>query len=152
MSGRPPWGDARPWAAALALAAAGATVAPVAGCGSGAPVIEAVRFDGAREQNGYELDFTLTFADPDGDLGVGFLVVSLDGEPMSQLELAPILASARPPLALDARTGTITPIVALTGVLLDGDELTVRFELVDREENRSNTADVRLRARVQSGE
>jgi hypothetical protein len=134
--------------AALGLTAAGALGV---GCGSGAPVIESVRFDGARAQNGYELDFMLSFADPDGDLGVGFLVVSLDGEPMSQLELAPILASARPPLALDARTGTITPIVALSGVLLDGDELTVRFELVDREENHSNTADVRLRARVVPG-
>lgn len=137
------------WGWALGLVLLGATA-----CGGDDPAswplerprIDEVSFVGQSPRDPLGLQFMLQFVDGDGTLGTGRLELTIGNSAAGQIGLAELLAAQRPVVPPDATSGEIEVLVRLERAPTGDEQLTIGFELVDAEGNRSNRPTITMAA------
>lgn len=133
---------------AFRTVAAAVVLGGAIGCGTDelAPSISQLRYVDQVPQKPLVLRFEVTFADADGDLGLGTLHLELDGVERSELALDEVFAAQIPPLARDAEQGLFQVQVELEPPVEDGRRIEITMWLVDRSGATSNDPSVTLEA------
>jgi hypothetical protein len=119
-----------------------------AACGTDelAPVITALRYVDQVPQEPLVLRLSVVFTDADGDLGLGTLHLTVDGEERSELPVDELFATQMPALPRDSTAGRFEVQVELQSAVQVGQDVELGLWLVDRRGGTSNAPTITLRA------
>lgn len=132
---------------ALVLLAVGlGSSAPACSSDELAPVITDLSYLDQVPQEPQILRLSVVFTDADGDLGLGTLHLTVDGEDRSELPMDELFATQVPPLPRDSQAGRFEVQVELESAVQVGQDVELGLWLVDRRGGTSNTPTITLRA------
>lgn len=124
----------------------------LASCGgSEGPTLTSLTLLGQAPQRPLTLEMRAAFKHPTGELGLGELVLSVDGEESSRLSAGAVFGAQSPPLGLAATAGLLRFEISLEPPIAAGQELAIGLYAIDRLGNESNERSLLLRATAPAG-
>jgi hypothetical protein len=112
---------------------------------AGRPQIVDVNYIDQASWSSSDLNFELSYADTDGDLGGGKLEVLVNDEAAATIQISEVFSRQVPSIPLDSKSGVIVVNVALSGLtLVSGESVLFEFALSDASGQTSNRASLAL--------